>query len=193
MLMKETKEWKFAQEVWLLSFSRVMNLNAKPVNATPWHFHHSMFTCWENLFRTYLWLCKRAVNKVCFHLNFQNFPSCSINIESFQKLPKICSTWSLWCKENEEGETAGNNNSSTDQSTSQSSINLVRVPPKRPRLRMPFRRRNWCGCIQVRKYFDLCLIGKGNFILNVAINNLFWALLLSFYFNNIPFYSKNVK
>lgn len=87
----------------------------------------------------------------------QSFPSCSI--ESFQKLPKICSTWSLWCqdKETQEGaEARENHNSTCDQSTSQSSANLFRVPPKRLRhhRKMPFRRRNWCGCIQVRKRFS---------------------------------------
>lgn len=85
--------------------------------------------------------------------SLQNFPSCSLNLQSFQSLPKICSTWSVWCKENEaqEGDTTGNYSSTCDQSTSQSSINLVRVPPKlrRHHRKMPFRRRNWCGCIQV--------------------------------------------
>lgn len=86
----------------------------------------------------------------------QNLPSCSINIQSFQKLPKICSTWSLWCKENEapEGEqTTGHFNPTCDQSTSQSSTTLTRVPPKLPRhhRKMPFRRRAWCGCFQVRQ------------------------------------------
>lgn len=81
----------------------------------------------------------------------QNLPSCSINIQqSFQKLPKICSTWSLWCKENEEGDAPGNFDSTCDQQST-SSANLTRVPPKLPRhhRKMPFRRRNWCGCIQV--------------------------------------------
>lgn len=96
---------------------------------------------------------------IFFFFNFylQNLPSCSINLQSFHSLPKICSTWSLWCKEEEDGEhsTADNCTTSCDQSTTQSSINLVRTPPKLPkrhrrkRLRMPFRRRNWCGCIQV--------------------------------------------
>lgn len=91
----------------------------------------------------------------------QNLPSCSINIQSFQKLPKICSTWSLWCKENEtaEGEqTAGHFNPACDQSTSQSSATLTRVPPKLPRhhRKMPFRRRAWCGCFQVRKKKICC-------------------------------------
>lgn len=93
----------------------------------------------------------------------QNLPSCSINIQSFQKLPKICSTWSLWCKENEapEGEqTTGHFNPTCDQSTSQSSTTLTRVPPKLPRhhRKMPFRRRAWCGCFQVRKKEDCCLL-----------------------------------
>lgn len=96
----------------------------------------------------------------------QNLPSCSINIQSFQKLPKICSTWSLWCKENEapDGEhTTGHFNPTCDQSTSQSSISSTRVPPKLPRhhRKMPFRRRAWCGCFQVSKKI-VCLL-----ILNV--------------------------
>ena len=101
-------------------------------------------------------LLQTTTNSIRFFI-LQNFPTCSLNLQSFQSLPKICSTWSLWCKENEtqEGDTAGNYNSNNcDQSTSRSSTNLVRTPPKLPRhhrkLKMPFRRRNWCGCIQVR-------------------------------------------
>lgn len=154
VLMKQKRnlwEWKFAQDVWLFKCNETVLLmphrDIFAGNLFLLHVGKTLFTVFENI-------------KVCqvytIHLTelfylFQNLPSCSINIQSFQKLPKLCSTWSLWCKENEEQE--GNCNPSCDQSTSQSSASLSRVPPKLPRhhRKMPFRRRNWCGCIQVSK------------------------------------------
>lgn len=145
--------------------------------------------------------------KLCF-LFSQNLPSCSINIQSFQKLPKICSTWSLWCKEEneaQEGETTttGNYNPSCDQSTSHSSISLTRVPPKLPRhhRKMPFRRRNWCGCIQVKERCSIGLWGQQScqtFIffdyffhnfLELQLTNCFGPFSLSLFFGIVSHYN----
>lgn len=129
-------------------------------NVTPWHFRCSLVCAGKmnrEISKCFCFNCTRILIKNLFFL--QNFPSCSLSLQSFQSLPKICSTWSVWCKENEaqDVDAAGNYNSTCDQSTSQSSINLVRVPPKlrRHHRKMPFRRRNWCGCIQVRAIAEL--------------------------------------
>lgn len=102
---------------------------------------------------------------VCLY--FQNLPSCSINLPvSLQNLPKFCTPWSNWCEESssvsskrQEEEITGNYSCTTtttsinDQPVATISQTSFHVPPKYPakyyQRKMPFRRKNWCGCLQV--------------------------------------------
>lgn len=110
------------------------------------------------------WFISKLI--ACLHNSFffipQSLPTCNINLSSIQSLPKFC-TWNSWCKDSDpssDGDLSatGNYNSTNDPSTTQSTINLIRIPPKLPKhhRKMPFRRKNWCGCIQVSVTLELC-------------------------------------
>lgn len=98
-------------------------------------------------------------------LQLQSLPSCSINLPaSLQNLPKFCAPWSSWCEESSSSETqqeeeiTGNYSSTTAASINDQPVAAItqtsfHVPPKYPakyyQRKMPFRRKNWCGCLQV--------------------------------------------
>lgn len=109
-----------------------------------------------------------------FFLVLQNLPTCSINLPaSLQNLPKICTSWSSWCEESsserqEEEEITGSysctatSTSVNDQPVATTTTTITQssfhVPPKYPakyyQRKMPFRRKNWCGCLQVSADLD---------------------------------------
>lgn len=110
-------------------------------------------------------------------LQLQSLPSCSINLPvSLQNLPKFCAPWSSWCEDSsisserqQEEEITGNYSCTTtasinsnDQPVATVTQTSFHVPPKYPakyyQRKMPFRRKNWCGCLQVSQKIQLYFV-----------------------------------
>ena len=77
----------------------------------------------------------------CPFLCTQSIPSCSIPIPaSLQGLPRLCPSW---CSE--DSPESSSDNASKQQTTNFSHASARVHHPKK----MPFRKKNWCGCVQV--------------------------------------------
>lgn len=80
------------------------------------------------------------------NLFLQSFPSCSVHFSfPLRNLPKLCSSWF-----NDQSRAENSNNLDITTHLPEQSISGT---TRRHQRKMPFRRKNWCGCIQVSIHF----------------------------------------